>query len=108
MICNRFDVVTVPFPFVDRHGIKRRPALAITNNAFNQSGHTILSMITTKRFPGWPGDTEINDFAAAGLQVSCLIRLKLFTLDNRLIFKKIGALSDKDLARFERALHSYV
>ena len=96
MICDAFDVVAVPFPFVDSRRTKRRPAVALTERAVNREGHCVFAMVTTKSHAPWPGDTEIEDFAAAGLNLSCVVRLKLFTLDNRLIAKRIGRLTQKD------------
>ena len=46
----------------------------------------------------WPGDTELADLRAAGLNTPCLVRLKLFTLDNRLLAKRIGRLGENDRA----------
>jgi len=108
MICSRFDVVTVPFPFVDRPKTKKRPAVVLSNREFNRKSHTILAMITTKKEPAWPGDSQINDYVDAGLHLPCLIRLKLFTLDNRLLKKRIGHLSKKDSNHIAKHLYSYL
>ncbi len=96
MTCDPWEVVVVPFPFTERPGAKRRPAVVLSNRGFNQNGHTILAMITTRAHPPWPGDLEIADLEASGLQVPCIIRLKLFTLDNRLMLRRLGRLSEPD------------
>ncbi len=108
MICRQYDVVVVPFPFTDKPIAKKRPALVLSNTNFNQSNHTILAMITTKSHPVWPGDFQIDDIETAGLNIPCLVRLKLFTLDNRLIFRKIGHLTDDDANQIEIQLRSYL
>ncbi len=108
MICSTYDVVTVPFPFVDRPETKRRPAVVLSNSEFNRSNHTVLAMITTKRKPAWPGDTPVEDYKTAGLRFPCLVRFKLFTLDNRLLCKKIGHLSEKDSSILSNHLCSYL
>lgn len=108
MICSRYDVVTVPFPFVDKSKTKRRPALVISNKEFNRNNHTILAMITTKKEPAWLGDSQISDYADAGLRLPCLVRLKFFTLDNKLLQKKIGHLSQKDSNQIAERLCSYL
>ena len=94
--CDPWDVVVVPFPFTERPGAKRRPAVVLSNREFNRHGHTILAMITTRAHRPWPGDTEIADLEASGLEVPCIIRLKLFTLDNRLVLRRLGRLSAAD------------
>lgn len=96
MISEPWEVVVVPFPFVDRGGTKRRPALVLSRRSFNAGGHSLLAMITTKGEPPWPGDVAIRDLRAAGLPRSCIVRLKLFTLDNRLVLERRGRLARAD------------
>src|SRR5712691_3919414 len=108
VICEPWDVVVVPFPFTERAGTKHRPALVLSHRSFNESGHTVLAMITTKSRPPWPGDTEIEKYQSAGLRTPCIVRLKLFTLDNRLIIKRIGHLSREDRAEMSEQLHRYI
>jgi mRNA interferase MazF len=98
-ICEQWDVVVVPFPFTDRPQAKRRPALVLSRRTFNLDGHTILAMITSSAHEPWPGDAPITHLDAAGPQTSCMVRLKLFTLDNRLILKVIGHLAESDSGR---------
>jgi len=105
---EQWEVVIVPFPFTAQPGSKRRPALVLSNRAFNQRGYSVLAMITTTGHHPWPGDVQVADLNAAGLNASCLIRLKLFTLDNRLIVRKIGRLSAADLQRISKQLQAYL
>lgn len=109
MICDSFEVVAVPFPFTEMVGAKRRPALVVSKKAFNERGHTIMGMITTKDHNPWPGDTAIQDLTSAGLHTPCIVRFKIFTLDNRLIIKKIGRISKIDetnvIKQLREALH---
>lgn len=108
MISDRWDVVLVPFPFTEGPRAKRRPALALSNPGFNRSGHTVLAMITTREHNPWPGDTEIEHHRAAGLPLRCLVRLKLFTLDNHLILRRLGSLAPSDAARVEHNFTRYL
>ena len=103
-----FDMVVVPLPFVESAEKKRRPALVLSQNAFNQCGHSVLAMITTRRHPAWPGDTKISETNPAGLHLPCIVRLKLFTLDNRLIIRNIGRLSKTDMGQFRRNASPYL
>lgn len=108
MICDPGDVVVVPFPFAERPGAKRRPALVLSRRGFNESGHTILSMITTKADPPWPGDVGIHHLDPAGLPRPCLLRLKVFTLDNRLIMRRAGRLAQEDREAVRTELEEHV
>ena len=96
MIFKAFDVVVVPFPFADRPVDKRRPALVVSSIDFNEiHDESILAMVTSAR-SGWPSDIVLQDWRGAGLNVPCKVRLKFFTLENRLILRKLGALSKHD------------
>ena len=88
---DSWDVVVTPFPFTEVAGVKRRPALVLSPSEFNFTGYTLLAMITTAAGSIWTGDTQI-DHRAARLRHECLVRMKLFTLDSRLVERKVGSL----------------
>lgn len=96
--CRQWDVVVVPFPFTDRAHWRRRPALAISSaDAFGAKiGHTVLAMITSAGNAPWSLDVSIADLATAGLPAPSVVRMKLFTLDERFILKRIGVLGPDD------------
>ena len=100
-----FDVVVVPFPFTDKVGTKRRPALVVSTTAFN-GGHDqlVLAMITSTRRDDWPSDIPLEGWHDAGLAVPCKVRLKLFTLASDLIIKRAGSLVDHDRRAVRGAL----
>lgn len=104
MICDRGDVVVVPFPFVDVVADKRRPSLILSRRAFNRShGHSICAMITTAGHTRWPSDIVIGDLETAGLSRPCVIRWKLFTLPNDIIARRAGRLADPELNQLSTA-----
>ena len=97
MTYKLFDVVVVPFPFTDQNTDKKRPALVLSEYAFNEAtDNCVLAMITSAKNPEWPLDIHISSLQKAGLSSPSKIRMKIFTLDNRLILKKIGGLSSQD------------
>jgi mRNA interferase MazF len=108
VICDAFQVVVVPFPFSDSPGHKRRPALVLSARHFNRHGHAVMAMITTRTQPAWPGDTPVSDLRSAGLQVQCSVRLKLFTLDNRLLVRVLGRLAPADARRIRREISRHL
>ena len=94
---DHFDVVVVPFPFVDAPISKPRPALVLSHRRFNEAnGHTVLAMITRATHTSWPSDHRLRDLAAAGLEHASVVRWKLFTLDNRIVLRGLGRLGDAD------------
>jgi mRNA interferase MazF len=108
LILKQWDVVIVPFPFTNQAGSKRRPALVLSAAGFNRRGQVVLAMITTAGHHPWPGDVTISNLKAAGLNAACLVRLKLFTLDQRLILKKIGSLASADQQQIRQELQTYL
>ena len=96
-IFEQFEIAVVPFPFVDAPRTKPRPALVLSVPIFNrQNGHTLLAMVTTAERTRWPSDYPIHDLGPTGLRVGCVVRWKLFTLDNRALQRRIGHLSERD------------
>ena len=105
MICNPFDVVDVPFPFGDRSQIKKRKALVLSDNSYNEANSaSILTMITSAHAGSWHGDITLNEWQAAGLKKPCIVRVKLFTLDNALIIDKVGQITMADRKAVLRSL----
>jgi mRNA interferase MazF len=104
LILAPFDIVVVPFPFTDRNASKHRPALVLSSSVFNQKAeHSVLAMITSAGQSSWPGDYLIKDLDEAGLPAECVIRLKLFTLDHRLVIRKAGTLGAEDQKKLRLA-----
>jgi mRNA interferase MazF len=103
---SRFDIVVVPFPFTDKAAAKRRPALVISDaKAFNRpAGHSVMAMITSAGNEPWPLDVPVADLKSAGLPSPSVVRMKLFTLDHRLVLRKAGRLAVSDARLVEAAL----
>lgn len=102
---DAFDVLVVPFPFTDRAAEKRRPAVVLTLRAANaQTGHSVCAMITSAENAPWPHDIPLIDLASAGLSSASVIRLKWFTIDNRLILRRAGALAVRDRRSLRRVM----
>jgi mRNA interferase MazF len=94
VICDAWSVVVVPFPFSESPETKRRPAVVLSTRTLNRGGLSIMAMITSARHSKMPGDILLKG-GTAGLSRDCVIRMKLFTLDNRLIERKSGVLPDR-------------
>jgi mRNA-degrading endonuclease toxin of MazEF toxin-antitoxin module len=63
VIFRRWDVIAVPFPFIEGHAAKRRPALVVSTDAFHRAHRACFgAMITTARHMQdlRPDDIEIR------------------------------------------------
>lgn len=104
MIYEPFDVVVVPFPFTDRKASKRRPALVVSSDRFNQWHKQLVLAMITSTTSEWPSDVAINAWEAANLTVPSKVRFKLFTLERAVIIRKLGVLSEADREPVKNAL----
>lgn len=96
---HTFDIIRVPFPFSDSPRLsKTRPALVVSSHTEfgNKIGHSVVAMITSAKHSKFPLDTPIRHFAKAGLPKECVVRMKLFTIDHRLVLEKKGKLDSSD------------
>ena len=78
-----WDIVRVPFPYVERPVRQHRPALIVAANGDEQDrGLLWLAMITSAANRGWRGDVAISDLREAGLPVPSVVRpAKLATFE---------------------------
>jgi mRNA interferase MazF len=63
-----------------------------------------MAMITSAKNSDWPLDVDIQDLDMAGLPSASIVRMKLFTLDERLVLRKAGRLGENDRNRVSQAL----
>ncbi len=109
VIFEPFDVVVVPFPFTEKLVTKKRPALVVSSASLNdQHDCLILAMITTAKRTRWVSDVELNDWESANLTVPCKVRFKLFTLDTKLIPRRLGNLSEADKVSVQAAVKHFL
>ncbi len=103
---NRGDVVLVPFPFSDQTTTKKRPAVIISSNTYNDTSRDIVIMAITSQARGniGIGECMIESWQSAGLLKSSAIKSAISTIEQGLVLKILGRLSPKDLSSLEKAL----
>ena len=94
---KRGDIVLVPFPFTDLTTTKQRPGLVLSSDAFNAMHDDVVLLAVTSQIPAALSADEFlipsGDLAACGLPKASVVRLmKVFTLHQRLVIKRRGAL----------------
>jgi mRNA interferase MazF len=100
----RGDIVTIPFPFTDLSGNKRRPAFVIADLSGDD---IIVCQITSRKSQAdsFALPLEASDFASGGLPVASFIRPnKIFTADKNIILSVAGHLCDNKISDFLRAV----
>ncbi len=105
MTYNKWDIILVPFPFTDLTTSKKRPALVISPYEYNTGPDILISFITSKldrdkRF----GDYKIKRWEESKLPKPSMIRMKFATIDQTIVIKKIGRLSEFDISKFQKEI----
>jgi mRNA interferase MazF len=103
---SRGDVVLVPFPFSELSGMKRRPALIISNDEYNRRNRAVVIAQITSRMDALPrpGDQRLVEWEKAGLLAPSLLRCHLATVKETLIIRKLGKLSAGDMSSVSNRL----
>src|SRR4051794_10531625 len=105
---NRGEVVDVDWPFSDRTGSKVRPAAVVPADFLNGLiDDTVLVQITSSQF-GIPGTEVLLDPSqetGSGLTKVCVANcMNVLTLDQTLIVRTVGHLSDAVMQQIEECL----
>jgi mRNA interferase MazF len=89
MICSRNDVVLLPIPFTDLTSRKVRPAVVVGRNGSDLFLVPISSVLSNT-------DQMLKEWRAAGLNVPSGVKAQLSTVEERLVVKIVGKLSEVD------------
>jgi mRNA interferase MazF len=102
---ERWDVIAVPFPYVERLQTKRRPAVVVSGQRWLKAhGLLWVAMITSAVHAPWPGDVAIRELDMAGLAKASTIRpAKIATVEARRC-ERLGRLVAQTCRRVEAAL----
>jgi mRNA interferase MazF len=92
------DVVLVPFPFTNQSGAKRRPAVVVSSADYADHRRDIVIMAITSqlRMPLLFGEALIDDWQAAGLLKTSVLKPVLTTIEHALVLRALGKLSPAD------------
>ncbi|MCC7158192.1 MAG: type II toxin-antitoxin system PemK/MazF family toxin [Ignavibacteria bacterium] len=105
IICNKWDVVLVNFPFSDLTSTKKRPSLIVSPNEFNIYDDVIIAYITSNiPFELKYLDHLIKDWTGAGLLKPSIARMKFATIQKTFIHKKLGSFSFEDRKEFSKKI----
>ena len=80
------DIVLVPFPFTDQTISKKRPAVVVSNRAYNTARPDVVVKAVTSQFHASPalGEVWVSDWQQAGLLKPSAIKLVFATIEQRL------------------------
>ena len=100
------DVVLVRFPFTNQTDFKRRPAVVISNVAYNASRPDVIIMAITSRLRETTslGDVPLTEWQAAHLLKPSAIKLIIATIQLELVLGRLGTLHEVDQTSLKTAI----
>lgn len=107
MMYEQGDIILIPVPYSDLTGNKKRSALVISNNTFLTPQDKICCLITSKE--------STNRIIIRKNQIKGTLPLqswikahRVFTVDNRIIHKKICSIEKKLLSEVVKSVSSMI
>lgn len=107
---KRGDVVLIPFPFSNQTDAKKRPAVIISSDAYNNISSDIVIMAITSQTEKTIGIGEclIQEWRDAGLLKPSAVKPAISTIEQTLVLKKLGKISLQDLISMDAALKEFL
>lgn len=102
----RNDVIIVRYPFSDLTVSKVRPAVITGTTHFSQD--ILIVPLTSKTKSFLPGEFVLKNWAESGLNITTAVKRGIYTIEKRLIIKKIGKLSIFDAEKLEKSLKEWL
>ena len=91
---SRNEIVFVRFPFSDLTAFKVRPGIVVSGS--HPSMEVFILSLTSKTSNLLPGEFVLAEWKAAGLHIETALKRGIFTIDHKLIIKRLGKLTDRD------------
>ena len=110
IVYKKGDVVLVPFPFSNQTAAKKRPAVIISSDAYNNISSDIVIMAITSQTDKTIGIGEclIGDWQNAGLLKPSAVKSAISTIERILVLKKLGKFSPQDLTSTDEVLKEFL
>ena len=104
------DIVLVPFPFTDQTASKQRPAVVVSNRAYNAARPDVVVMAVTSQLRPSPafGEVWIGEWRQAGLIKPSAIKPVFATIEQRMVVRKLGTLRAGDQETLRLAIDEVV
>jgi mRNA interferase MazF len=103
---SKLDIVLVRYPFSDLSSAKVRPAIMV--NSPHRSRDVFIVPLTSRTDNLLEGEFSLEDWQNEGLNVPTAVKRGLYTVQQSLIIKRIGRLSDGDARRLETSLRGWL
>ncbi len=102
------EIVLIPFPYSDLTGSKLRPALIVSNNKLNKTEDRLCCLITSNK-PQEAIKIVNSSFEEGKLPFESWAKpQRLFTINEKIIKKKLCTINDRFHGIVVEAINSYI
>lgn len=101
MSFSRNDILLLPIPFTDLTSRKVRPAVVV-----GKTGRDLLLVPISSQLSNT--DLPLRDWRSAGLNVACGFKAQIATVQEGLVRKVVGRLSESDRDALEALVRSWL
>ncbi|MCH7659710.1 MAG: type II toxin-antitoxin system PemK/MazF family toxin [Euryarchaeota archaeon] len=99
------DVILVPFRFTDSDRTKNRPAVIVSVPEYNDSrADAVMVALTARPGRSYFGDCPIRSWKEAGLPKPSTAKGVVRTIEQSLIYHRLGTLTGDDMSRLKQSL----
>jgi mRNA interferase MazF len=104
------DVVLVSFPFTNQSAFKQRPAVVVSNSAYNAARQDVIVVAITSQFRPTAslGEVWISHWQAANLLKPSAIKPVFATIEQTLIRRHLGVLHEEDQSALRKSIYSVI
>ena len=103
---SKSDIVLVRYPFSDLSGTKVRPAIIVS--AHHVSQDVFIVPLTSQTTSLLAGEFVLASWQAVGLNVPTAVKRGLYTVQENLIIKRVGKLTQADAEQVGRSLREWL
>lgn len=105
--CRRGEIVLVSFVFADEKGVKKRPALVLSAEAYHAGRkEMIVAAMTSNIERILHGDYMIKDWKSCGLPLPSVVTAIIRTVKQDMVLRTLGTLPSPERKAFDKSLRS--
>ncbi len=103
------DIILVNFLFSEGGGVKKRPALVISDEKYQQERQEmVMAAITSNIERRLMGDTIVNEWKKAGLALPSMVTAIIRTIKQAMITRRVGTLTAHDYECVKKSLRNVI
>lgn len=105
------SIILVPFPFSDLSNNKKRPALVVSNNEFNESNEDMICCLITSNPRPFKHSVNLNnnDLESGFLNFESKVKPhRLFTISQKIVLKQIAMIKKNKHLSIEKEINNLI